>query len=179
MFYGLLSEFPHRYSNFDSPANNNSNHNDLDLDEDEEEVGCQDSSDSLGSVSSSISSSVSSLSPESGRHSEADDKFEEATDHHNDNRFGFHNKIQNIHVTPPTKNRYAATELSMYTDRRYPPPIEIVRVPDITSSAFRKMIDFIYNDFDSKNLHLNENNVMAVLYAGLSQTKCCFYLPFV
>jgi hypothetical protein len=87
---------------------------------------------------------------------------------HDAKRFGFHQKIQNIHVTPPTKNRYAATELSMYTDRRYPPPIEVVRVPDITSSAFRKMIDFIYNDFDSKNLHLHENNVMEVLYAGES-----------
>lgn len=162
MFYGLLSEFPHRYTNFDSHAT--ATKNELDLEEDEEV--CQDSSDSLGSVPSSISSSVSSLSPESGQHSESDEK-NAVTDLHNENRYAFHQKIHNIHVAPPTKNRYAATELSMFTDRRYPPPIEIVRVPDINSSAFRKMIDFIYNDFDSKNLHLNENNVMEASFYSI------------
>jgi hypothetical protein len=131
---------------------------------DDNEDICHESSDSLG-VSSSVSSSVSSL--ESGRHSVADAEEEyEDEERHKENFEFHHKKIHTVHVAPPTKTRYAATELSMFADRRYPPPIELVRVPDIAPSAFRKMIDFIYNDFDSKNVHLNEHNVMEVLYAA-------------
>ncbi|KAI6191382.1 BTB/POZ domain-containing protein 2 [Aphelenchoides bicaudatus] len=151
MFYGLLSEFPHRYANFDhTPVNNKSKHLDLDGNETANDI----ESNSLGS--SSVNSSVSSLSPESGHSvADAEEEYEEEE-----------NKIHTVHVVPPTKTRYAATELSLYADRRYPSPIEVVRVPDIAPSAFKKMIDFIYNDFDSKNVHLNENNVMEVLYAA-------------
>lgn len=119
MFYGLLSEFPHRYSNFDHPSPNNKSKR-AGLDEDEEQV-----SSSLGSVPSSVSSSVSSLSPESGRHSAADaeEEYEESEGFDQERQrpetgFGFHKKIHNVHVAPPTKTRYAATELSMFTDRR-------------------------------------------------------------
>ncbi|CAD5234280.1 unnamed protein product [Bursaphelenchus xylophilus] len=75
-------------------------------------------------------------------------------------------KINHIPVLPPTQTRYVATDMTMFADRRYVSPVETVEVPDINPSAFRKMIDFIYNDFDPKSVHLTDHNVMEVLYAA-------------
>lgn len=45
--------------------------------------------------------------------------------------------------------------------------IELIRVPDISPTAFNIMIDYIYTNFDSrKSVALNEDNVMHTLYAG-------------
>ncbi|CAD5229523.1 unnamed protein product [Bursaphelenchus okinawaensis] len=141
MFYGLLSEFPH---SFPTP---------------EVTPPVDDHSDS-SSLSSSFSSSNFSQTPEDESEDEAKVNVEVSPSQTND-VLPSPNKL-----LPPTQTRYVATEMSMFTDRRYVSPVETVEVPDINPSAFRKMIEFIYSDFDPKSVHLTDNNVMEVLYAA-------------
>ncbi|KAI6210522.1 BTB/POZ domain-containing protein 2 [Aphelenchoides besseyi] len=153
MFYGLLSEFPNRYGYSELRTQGT-------VDDEEE--------NSLESVSSSISSS-SSLSPESGRHSAADEEDADSDLDESlmdDKSAGIHEKIYRIHVTPQTRDRNVGTDVSLNTNRRYPPPIESVVVPDISPSTFRKLINFIYNDFDPKVAELNDQNIIETLYAA-------------
>lgn len=44
--------------------------------------------------------------------------------------------------------------------------VEVIRVPDISPTAFNIMIDYIYSNFDAKCVELNDDNVMHTLYAG-------------
>ncbi|KAI6205722.1 BTB/POZ domain-containing protein 2 [Aphelenchoides besseyi] len=167
MFYGLLSEFPNRYGYSELRTQET-------VDDEEE--------NSLESVSSSLSSS-SSLSPESGRHSAADEEDADSDLDESlmeDKSAGIHEKIYRIHVTPQTRDRNVGTDVSLNTNRRYPPPIEHIVVPDIAPSTFRKLINFIYNDFDpkvaevmNKLLVIVEKKFLAKKYAIDTLTSEC------
>uniref|UniRef100_A0A7E4ZQS5 BTB domain-containing protein n=1 Tax=Panagrellus redivivus TaxID=6233 RepID=A0A7E4ZQS5_PANRE len=44
--------------------------------------------------------------------------------------------------------------------------IQLVHVPDIAPTSFRIMVDYIYSNFDVKEIAINEDNVMQTLYAA-------------
>ena len=44
--------------------------------------------------------------------------------------------------------------------------LQVVQVPDISPTAFKIMVDYIYSNFDVKGVAINDDNVMHTLYAG-------------
>lgn len=80
------------------------------------------------------------------------------------NTFSTSSKSQYVHChhasAPPLAKNVSSSNFSITNS------IEVIRVPDISPTAFNIMIDYIYSNFDIKSAELNDDNVMHTLYAG-------------